>query len=119
LNARNLAVFERHWGNAPPWSSTEHTVANVRPDAGVWVVAGTPGEIVIETEDELLLLQTSATVADHYVLHRLGTTLVRDIARKLFTDGVDGLLATPHQLGLSEPDPEVSGPRTHDRTVRN
>ena len=58
-------------------------------------------------------------MANHYVLHRLGTTLVRDIARKLFTDGVDGLLATAHQLGLSEPDPEVSGPRTHDRTVRN
>ena len=28
LNARNLAVFERHWGNTPPWSSAGHTVAN-------------------------------------------------------------------------------------------
>ncbi|WP_282610867.1 neuraminidase-like domain-containing protein [Pelagibius sp. Alg239-R121] len=119
LNARNLEVFKRHWGGEPGWSSTDNKVANVTADAGVWAVAGTPGETVIETEDELFLLQPSAIVADHYVLHRLGTTLIRDVARKLFTDGVDGLLATAHQLGLSEQNPEVTGPRTHDQTIRN
>lgn len=119
LNARELAVFERHWGSTPGWSSPGHKVADVRADAGTWAVAGTPGETIVETEDGLYLLQPSATVANHYVLHRLGTTLVRDVARKLFSGGVDGLLATAHQLGLEEPEPEVSGPRTHDQSIRN
>ena len=119
LNAPKATVFERHWGAPPGWSTSSQKVADVAGDAGVWAVTGTPGEVVIETDDDLLLLLPSATVSNRYLLHRLGTTLVRDVARKLFTDGVDGLLATAHQLGLSEPTPEVSGPRTTDRTVSN
>ncbi len=119
LNAGNLEVFKRHWGSDPGWSSTATKVANVAADAGTWAVAGTPDETIIETEDELLLLQPSATVTGHYVLHRLGTTLVRDLERRLFEAGLDGLLSTAYQLGLSEPAPPVNGPRTHDRTIRN
>ena len=119
LNAGNLTVFENLWDVGPGWSSARDEVANVSDDAGVWSVAGTPGETIIETEDESFLLQPSATVANHYVLHRLGTTLVRNLARKLSTGGLDALLDTSHQLDLSEPNPDVTGPRTHDRTVRN
>lgn len=127
LNAQDLGVFKRHWSNNAggnpfyfnnlPEPGPE--IADIPSDAGVWAVEGTPNECVIETEDEMFLLQPSVTVDGHYVLHRLGTTLVRGVARKLFTDGIDGLLAIEHQLGLSEPEPEVSGPRTHNQTVQN
>jgi hypothetical protein len=119
LNARDLTVFERHWGGPPEWPASGEKVANVPPEAGVWAVAGSPGETVIETEDEIFLLQPSASVAGHYVLYRMGTTLVRDISRKLFSEGLDELLSITHQLGLSEPEPTVTGPRTHDGTVPN
>ena len=82
-------------------------------------MAGTPGETVIETEDDYHFAAQRDSGQSLRAAPTDDDSCSRHCARKLFTDGVDGLLATAHQLGLSEPDPEVSGPRTHDRTVRN
>jgi hypothetical protein len=117
-NAFDLSVFKLHWGSDPGWSLSSEKVADVPPDAGVWAVSGTPGEVVIETDDDLLLLQPDPSANGRYLLHRMGTSLVRDVARKLFKDGVDGLLSIEHQLGLSEPAPQVRGPQTTDLTGR-
>lgn len=110
-------VFGRHWG--PLELADGHTVAEVAKNAGVWAVGGTPREVIIETEEDMLLLQPNLVAENHYILYRLGTTLVRDVARKLFTEGVDGLLAIGHQQDLLEPEPKVSGSYTHDCTVKN
>jgi Tc toxin complex TcA C-terminal TcB-binding domain/Neuraminidase-like domain len=118
LNANDLSVFKLHWGSDPGWSLSPGKVADVPWDAGVWAVTGTPGEVVIETDDDLLLLQPDSSANGRYLLHRMGTSLVRDVAGKLFKDGVDGLLSIEHQLGLSEPKPRVSGPQTTDLTGR-
>jgi hypothetical protein len=118
LNAYDLSVFKLHWGSDPGWSLSPGKVADIPRDAGVWAVTGTPGEVVIETDDDLLLLQPDSSANGRYLLHRMGTSLVRDVARKLFKDGVDGLLSIEHQLGLSEPKPRVSGPQTTDLTGR-
>jgi hypothetical protein len=118
LNAHVMSVFKLHWGSAPGWSLSPEKVADVPRDAGIWAVTGTPGEVVIETDDDLLLLQPDPSANGRYLLHRMGTSLVRDVARKLFKDGVDGLLSIEHQLGLSEPAAQVSGPQTTDLTGR-
>ena len=122
LNASNLDIFSRHlseeWKDQPAWSSDANLIANVSADAGTWAVAGSPRETIIETENDLFLL-LPAGETNKFMLHRLGTTLVKDVARKLFENGVDGLLAIDHQLGLSEPAPEVKGGLTADATVSN
>lgn len=125
---RNMKVFKRHWGENPGWKSHQRKIADIPLDANVWAVAGTPNKVVIEGEvvverevkvgdevvteheavKDLLLLQPDAHSNGSYLLHRLGTTLVRNMARKLFTEGLDGLLSTGHQLELSEPAPQVT-----------
>lgn len=119
LNSEMLSVFKRHWGRSLDWSAAGLKVADIPADSGVWVVGGSPSSVVIETESDLLFLQPSARAANHYVLHRLGTTLATSLSRKLFVDGVDGLLSAAYQMGLAEPTPGVAGPRTTDSTVRN
>ena len=49
-----------------------------------------------------LYLQGSTRADGSYVLTRIGTTLVDEIARRLFEDGVDAVLDIKTQLALAE-----------------
>lgn len=119
LNEPALDVFKRHWGDDFVSTDNVRDVASLPGGARAWAIDGTPSATIVETDQDILLLLPSATAADQFAVHRLGTTLVREVARKLYDEGLDGMLATRHQLDLVEPSPSVSGARAHDMTVKN
>ena len=63
---------------------------------------GSDEDAVLQIGNDVLLLQGSVTDDAGYVLRRLGTTLVTDIARRLFEDGLDEVLDTRTQFALAE-----------------
>ena len=63
---------------------------------------GSEQDGLLQIGNDILLLQGSVTADGRYVLRRLGTTLVHDVARRLFEDGVDSLLDIQTQYALAE-----------------
>jgi hypothetical protein len=72
-----------------------------------------PGSYALSVEDAILqigpdivLLQGSVTDDNRYILRRIGTTLAEEVSRRLFLNGLDGLLdleksqRTLYELGL-------------------
>lgn len=76
-------------------------LANLR-GADVYPVNGSMIDAVIDWRGDLLLFQGTALPGQNWVLKRIGTTLARLIARRLFTGGIDGLLSTSVQESLRE-----------------
>ncbi len=73
----------------------------------VEVINGSCEDSLIASDGDLLLLQGSVRPAPSYLLRRAGTTLGPRVARRLFTSGVDGLLAISTQQSLREPGPSA------------
>ncbi len=65
-------------------------------------VNGSPGDVLIDDGDHLLYLQESTRTDGRYLLRRLDTSLAPALRKRLSTHGIDGLLATSHQLELAE-----------------
>lgn len=59
-------------------------------------------DALLQIGSDLILLSGSATDDATYVATRLGTTLVDEVARRLFEGGIDSLLDTNTQLALAE-----------------
>jgi hypothetical protein len=78
------------------------------PAARLMAVSGNVEDAIVGTAGETFLLQGSARPGADYVWRRLGTRLGRELPRKLFVDGVDGLLGMQYQLSLKEGGPPVS-----------
>lgn len=76
-------------------------IANLR-GASLHPVNGSLIDVVIDRDGDLLLFQGTAFPGQAWLVHRIGTTLSRAMARTLFTDGVGGLLATARQELLGE-----------------
>jgi hypothetical protein len=66
------------------------------------VVNGSIEDIIIDSNGDLLLLQSLERDRATHLLNRLGTTLSEKVARTLLTRGVDGLLDIDTQKGLIE-----------------
>lgn len=77
-------------------------IATIPATATLLAVSGSEEDALLQAGSDLLLLQGSATDDAGYIVHRLGTTLVREIARRLFEQGLDGLLDTHTQEVLAE-----------------
>jgi predicted nucleotidyltransferase len=65
-------------------------------------VNGSIQDIIIDSNGDLLILQSLIRKRATHLLRRLGTTLSEQIARALLTQGVDGLLSLDMQKGLVE-----------------
>ncbi|WP_281827029.1 neuraminidase-like domain-containing protein [Jannaschia rubra] len=76
-------------------------LANLR-GADVQPINGSLIDAVIDRDGDLLLFQGTALPGQTWVLKRIGTTLARTIARRLFTGGIDGLLEMTQQESLRE-----------------
>jgi hypothetical protein len=77
-------------------------VAQIPSTAELLAVPGSEQDVILQVGNDILLLQGSVTSDHGYALRRLGTTLIEDIARRLFEDGLDGLLDTQTQFALAE-----------------
>jgi hypothetical protein len=77
-------------------------VAQIPSTAELLAVPGSEQDVILQVGNDILLLQGSVTSDHGYALRRLGTTLIEDIARRLFEDGLDGLLDTQTQYALAE-----------------
>jgi hypothetical protein len=77
-------------------------IAHLPATADIQIVNGSVTDAVIDCDGDLIMLQRSASVGANYLAKRLNTTLVEPMVTKLFTSGIDGLLATSFQLSLKE-----------------
>jgi hypothetical protein len=93
-------------------------IATIPADAQLLALPGSEEDVLLQVGSDVLLLQGSVTDDAGYVLRRLGTTLVEDIARRLFEDGLDKLLDTQTQLALAEAGLPITrvGSRIEDRS---
>ena len=71
-------------------------------------VNGSTQDCLVKSGDgDVLLLQGSVRAAPRYLLRRVGTTLSGEVSRRLFSGGLDGLLALETQRDLGETRPQV------------
>ena len=77
-------------------------IARIGGSVELTPVMGSAGDILIDRDGELFLLQEGARDDAKYHLRRLGTSVAEDMARVLFNDGVDALLDIDTQLDLGE-----------------
>ncbi|MEZ4400859.1 MAG: neuraminidase-like domain-containing protein [Kofleriaceae bacterium] len=64
-------------------------------------IPGAPHNAIVQVAGDVLLWQ-DVEAQDKYLVRRLGTTVVKGLARTLFQDGIDGLIATSKQLSMAE-----------------
>jgi len=90
-------------------------VARVGSSAVVRPINGSLTDGILDVDGDIYLLQNSVRTGARWLARRLGTTLAEKVQRRLFTRGVDGLLAINFQLGLKEAARAISaGPRIDD-----
>jgi hypothetical protein len=77
-------------------------IATLTGDVELVAIPGSVEDGIAQVGPDVLLLQGSVTDDAGYVLRRIGTTLAESIARRLFEDGLDGLLDIQTQLALAE-----------------
>lgn len=80
----------------------QRSVASLQSDTQLLAIAGNVQDVILQRGPDVILLQGSVTQDARYVLRRIGTTLARTIARRLFTSGVDDLLSITTQKALRE-----------------
>lgn len=86
------------------WNYDRTVIAVLNPDATIEVVHGSPADAIINSGSQTFYLQESVEEDGKYLLRRLDTGIVRDIAQDLFSRGVDTMLATETQTGYGEPE---------------
>lgn len=92
-------------GLPPPWAGLwEERIATIPSNAQLRAVNGAVGDGIVQTDDEVLLVQPvpATTGGTAYAVRRLGTTVADGLGERRFIEGIDGLLATGHQLSLRE-----------------
>ena len=72
------------------------------------IINGSVEDCIIDSQGDLLLLQGSVRDRKKYLLKRLGTMRSEEVAKTLFTGGVDKLLDIKTQRGLKEPSLPIS-----------
>lgn len=99
----------------------QRVVATLRPDTHLLAIPGNVQDVILQHGSDVILLQGSITPDTRYVARRIGTTLARDIARRLFTSGVDELLSITTQRALREAGMPLTpaGGQIIDRTNAN
>lgn len=105
IDERRLDVIEMDAAGLKPYlqDGLYHIqIASVPSTADLLAVPGNEVDGLIQSGNDILLMQGSAKSDGRYILRRLGTTLVREVARRLFEDGVDSLLDTSTQYALAE-----------------
>jgi hypothetical protein len=91
-------------GYLPGAGLLQESIANIGPDSELRSISGAIEDVVVQTGEEGLLVQLLPVVGvgSHYAVRRISTTLADGISERLFTGGIDGLLACGYQLGLRE-----------------
>ncbi|MGN6105586.1 MAG: neuraminidase-like domain-containing protein, partial [Kofleriaceae bacterium] len=77
-------------------------VATLAPKAELLAIPGNVEDAIVQVGSDVIALQGSITADNRYVARRIGTTLASQVARILFSDGVDGLLDLETQRALLE-----------------
>jgi hypothetical protein len=77
-------------------------VAEFREKDKIHVINGSIQDVIIDSGDDLLLLQGSVREGTNYLLRRLGTTCAKSVSKMLFTGGIESLLSLAKQATLKE-----------------
>ncbi|MGH7715934.1 MAG: hypothetical protein ACREML_08045, partial [Vulcanimicrobiaceae bacterium] len=77
-------------------------IATIPAQTELLAVPGSVEDGILQVGGDVLLLMGSRNAAGGYVLTRIGTTIVDDIARRLFEDGIDAVLDIQTQYELAE-----------------
>jgi hypothetical protein len=77
-------------------------IATIPNTTQLLAIPGSAQDGLLQVGNDILLMQGSALGDSRYIVRRLGTTLIHDIARRLFEDGVDSLLDISTQNALAE-----------------
>ena len=111
--ARDLA-FVKPWVQAGLYTEAIATLPAV---AHLLAVPGSVEDAIVQVRHDVVLVQGSVTDDPGYVLRRIGTTLAETVSRRLFSDGLEGLLDIRTQLALAEAALPIAlvGPRIHPR----
>jgi hypothetical protein len=107
IEERRIDIIELDWGvgNFKPYVTSglySEQIASIPAQTQLLAVPGSVEDGILQVSDDILMLQGSVTDDGGYILTRIGTTLVADIARRLFEDGVDSVLDIRTQLQLAE-----------------
>ncbi len=84
----------------------QHKLGVLDYAADIAIINNSPGDAVVDTDGDLLLLQSSVNPQNR-LLRRLSTTLGEHLCRTLFMRGVEGLLDINTQIGSGEHAPPV------------
>jgi hypothetical protein len=77
-------------------------VASLSPGTEILALPGSVEDAIVQVGSDVLLLQGSVMDDNRFVARRIGTTLPQELARRLFLDGVDGILDIETQSALRE-----------------
>ena len=80
----------------------EHPVATLAAGVSLLAVPGNVEDAILQVGSNVALVQGSVTDDGRYLGRRLGTTLASEIARRLFSSGLDGVLDLSTQRALAE-----------------
>jgi hypothetical protein len=108
---RSVDVVHKIIGTLPPHNTTPTTIL---------AVPGSVEDAIVQIGNDVVLVHGSSTRGQLHVVRRLGTTLAPLLARTLFVDGLDGLLATRTQTSAREAEPPLALATTNvlDRIAR-
>jgi len=109
VDKANLVLYAREWDAATASVVLNHAqpvyqrllaTAHRRPQS--LAITGSISDAIVRIGGDLIHLRSPVVHHTRHVARRLGTTVTRGLGRVLFERGLDGLLATAHQLALAE-----------------
>jgi hypothetical protein len=77
-------------------------IATIPSQTSLLAIPGSVEDGLLQVGNDILLVLGSADSSPNYILMRIGTTIVEDIARRLFEDGVNAVLDIQTQYQLRE-----------------
>src|SRR5262249_6855147 len=77
-------------------------IAKVPSQTSLLAIPGSVEDGLLQVGNDVLLVLGSVDSSPNYILTRIGTTIVEDIARRLFDDGVNAVLDIQTQYQLRE-----------------
>lgn len=109
IDRDRLRLYASEWDNTTAAVILSHAapvyqrlLATAQRRPLVLSIAGAVSDAIVRIGGDLLHLRSPQSHHSRHVVRRLGTTVTRGLGRVLFERGLDGLLATAHQLSLAE-----------------
>lgn len=99
-------LLERHWNDFTIDDSFDDAytqkIASIPSGSELQVINGAFGDLIVDSQGDLILIQGTPVSGNGFVMRRMGTTLSETLTRTLFTSGVDTTLDIATQKALKE-----------------